>query len=99
MINLKGPLTIEKAGEIRDIFIRNLNEEDSIQIDFSQIKEIDLSFIQLLFALKKEANFEINQSASPGLLMKRFEILFLWLGFSVFILKIRPYNRKKNGRF
>jgi ABC-type transporter Mla MlaB component len=45
---LDDPLTIHRAGEIRNILAGSLEQVDQLAIAFADVKEVDLSCLQLL---------------------------------------------------
>lgn len=53
--------TIYEVEELKEKFIEELNTNDNIEIDMSNILKIDMPAIQLLFSLKKSCS-EQNKS-------------------------------------
>jgi ABC-type transporter Mla MlaB component len=75
---LKGTLTIRNAAVIRDELLALLPRFDAFHIQVCQVVELDLSFVQLLLALRKTAligekkmTIEMDTSAGLQLLLKR----------------------------
>ena len=74
-IEVSGDMTIYEAGEIRELFNNAIANNDSINVNLSNVSEIDSSGIQLMVALKKKAasedktvSFISHSSAVVGLL-------------------------------
>lgn len=55
VLNFEGTLSIGRADTIKKDLINTLNETDNLVVDLSKVESIDLSFIQILYAVKKEA--------------------------------------------
>ncbi len=55
LIGFSGPATIRKADEIADRLKRTLTTSDRIEIDCSELEEVDVTFIQLIAAARKSA--------------------------------------------
>ncbi|MDH5545724.1 MAG: STAS domain-containing protein [Gammaproteobacteria bacterium] len=53
-------LTIASAAANKEVLLRAL-EEDVVEVDFSDVSEIDTSGLQLLIAMKKQADAENKQ--------------------------------------
>ncbi|NOQ30796.1 MAG: STAS domain-containing protein [Helicobacteraceae bacterium] len=56
--------TVYEVENIKEAFLNELNQSDSITVDLENVKEIDISAIQLLLSLKRsciedEKSFEI----------------------------------------
>jgi len=54
-ILLGGELTLLRAEEIKNLFLRCLSEAKNISIAFGAINDIDLSFLQLCCSLHRSA--------------------------------------------
>ncbi len=65
-ITLEGDLTLPRAGEIRDLFLKGLREAAVVTLDFAGVGEIDLSFLQLLCSLHRSATREKKQVVIKG---------------------------------
>jgi len=77
---LEGMLTIERSREIRDLLQQAIEEEDTLVVDLSHVKGIDLSFIQLLYALRKEAEEDEKTVRLTGPVQQRIKDIFLLAG-------------------
>ena len=63
LIYLKSSVRIQQAATLKTILIEAINEKKAIRIDMSEIKEIDVTTIQLLYAAKNKAftnNIDFN---------------------------------------
>jgi ABC-type transporter Mla MlaB component len=65
IVLLEGELTLQQASEIRTAFIKALVESDNVLVRFGNVRELDLSCLQLLCSahrsaarLKKRVRFE-----------------------------------------
>jgi len=54
-IEITGDMTIYEAGEVRDIFSSALAEKKNINVNLSNVSEIDSSGLQLMVSLKNDA--------------------------------------------
>jgi len=54
-VEVPGDMTIYEAGETRDLFIEAIEKNDSVNVNLSNVSEIDSSGIQLMVSLKKIA--------------------------------------------
>ncbi len=54
-LELKGELNIEKIDEVKSILFDFINSGEVLEMKNSKIESIDLTFLQLLVALKKDA--------------------------------------------
>ena len=52
-IILKDDLTIQKASEIREQLLNILDQNEHLTINLKDVRECDLTFLQLLIALRK----------------------------------------------
>ena len=50
-IEMKGELSIQNAEELHTIFLSALQKKGDILLDFSQLEDIDVSTIQLIYSL------------------------------------------------
>jgi len=55
-INISGDMTIYEAGEVRDLFSNALAEKKNINVNLTNVSEIDSSGLQLMVALKNDAS-------------------------------------------
>jgi anti-anti-sigma regulatory factor len=51
----KGRLTVDRAGELKKAFQDALATGRAIDVDFSQASEVDITFLQLLYAAGRAA--------------------------------------------
>ena len=56
IIILNGDLTIQKASDVREQLLNALRQNDHLVIDMKNIREYDLTFLQLLIALRKSVD-------------------------------------------
>jgi anti-anti-sigma factor len=54
-VTLAGEVTIFNAGAIRQQILTALDETDDIDVDLSEVTEIDTAGVQLMVAAKREA--------------------------------------------
>jgi len=54
-VEVPGDMTIYEAGETRDLFKYAVETNDSINVNLSNVSEIDSSGIQLMVSIKKIA--------------------------------------------
>jgi len=54
-VEVPGDMTIYEAGETRDLFKDVLEKNNTINVNLSNVSEIDSSGIQLMVSLKKNA--------------------------------------------
>jgi len=57
-VEVPGDMTIYEAGETLELFNNAISNSDSININLSNVSEIDSSGIQLMVSLKKNADSE-----------------------------------------
>ncbi len=57
----EGELTIYRAAELKGVILPQITEADAIEIDLSQVTEIDSAGLQLLVAAKLEAMIRDKQ--------------------------------------
>lgn len=50
-IEMKGELSIQNAEELHTIFVSALQKKGDILLDFSNLEDIDVSTIQLIYSL------------------------------------------------
>ena len=55
VLDVPGDMTIYEAGEIKELFSTVLAEHEKINVNLSNVSEIDSSGIQLMVSLKKDA--------------------------------------------
>jgi anti-anti-sigma regulatory factor len=51
-VRLEGSWTVERAGELKDLLTEAIST-DAVEVDFTGVDEVDLSFFQLLHATQK----------------------------------------------
>lgn len=54
-IRIEGPLTIYGASEARDVLLATLAGTETMEIDLSDLDELDVAGVQLMLALKQHA--------------------------------------------
>ncbi len=69
---LSGSLTIDRAGEIKKIFLEAISRFKSFQVAFDNVEEVDFTFLQLLQAAKrsvdnKKKSFTLATPLPPAL--------------------------------
>ena len=69
-IELQGELGINNAAELKKIFISALEKKQPITFDVSKLEDIDVSIVQLLYALYSE--MDSSCSISYKILIWRF---------------------------
>ncbi|MEO3387226.1 STAS domain-containing protein [Mesorhizobium sp. CAU 1741] len=62
-VRLSGPLTIRRAGEIRDTLLAALASHQSTTLELQDDAEADISFVQLLLAAQQSARAQGKQLA------------------------------------
>lgn len=74
-LTIPADMTIYEAGEIKDLFANALVEDKNINVNLSNVSEIDSAGLQLMVSLKKEAEekekavqFASHSTAVIGLL-------------------------------
>ena len=55
-IEIKGDLTIDNAGGIREKILENLGQYAKLEINICEITDFDLAFYQLLVSLQKSVS-------------------------------------------
>lgn len=94
---IEGEMTIYNALSLKEQLLQTLNEKRSLEIDLSQVTEIDCAGIQLLMLAKKERTQSgqklvlINHSSA---VLDAFELLGLVSWFSDPVVM----TRKTGGR-
>jgi anti-sigma B factor antagonist len=58
---LEGEMTIYRAAELKEILLPHIDHASVIEIDLSQVSEIDSAGLQLLIAAKLEAMIRDKQ--------------------------------------
>ena len=59
-LSLKGALTIERAGELKEVLIDALNKEDCVVLNLEAVTQVDLSCLQLLCSAHR-TSLELNK--------------------------------------
>jgi anti-anti-sigma factor len=65
-IALEGELTIYRAAELKETLLPQINGADVIELDLSQVSEIDSAGLQLLVAAKLEAMIRDKRLSMVG---------------------------------
>jgi anti-anti-sigma regulatory factor len=55
VITLEGELTLPHAEELKGVFIKALQDADEVSIDFKNVRDVDLSCLQLFCAAHRSA--------------------------------------------
>lgn len=63
---IEGEMTIYRAAELKDLILPQIGLADEIEIDLSNVDEIDSSGLQLLIATKREAVLHDKQLRFVG---------------------------------
>jgi ABC-type transporter Mla MlaB component len=78
MLLLEGQMTLTNAEPIRQALLQLLVQADHVAIEVGGITALDVSFIQLLYALRhsarvleKRVDLKLNLTAEQGLLIIR----------------------------
>lgn len=102
-LGIDGELTIYRAAELKGALLDGLNRCEQLEINLSQVSEMDSAGLQLLYLLKREAahlNKQVSLVAhSPATL----EVLDLYdmtshFGDPVLISGAKPKKRSRNKR-
>ena len=84
-LKLEGAYNVERANELRDVLLEALKAEGDISLSFAEVTEADLTFFNLLHALRKSCESEgkhvIMQADLPGGMAQRAA----WTGFAEII--------------
>lgn len=72
-IGLEGKLTIVYAQEMKLILIEVLNQGNTLEIDVSQLEEIDISGLQLLISFAREASLLGKSYQFTGVFTEKFK--------------------------
>lgn len=51
-IILDGQCTVERAEDLRNTLLQALEQEGTVEVSFSQVEDADISFFQLLHAVR-----------------------------------------------
>ena len=75
VITMKGAMTIERAGELKQMLLDAMRESGSLVIRFVENSGIDISFLQLICAAHRSAivsgkKIKIDQNIPESLLEK-----------------------------
>jgi anti-anti-sigma regulatory factor len=82
-IILKGPLTIQRIGELKDTFSESITSDMEIVIDQTNCEEFDFSYLQLLYSVYttlRDKNLNISIISNNSSL---FEKLYIESGFGL----------------
>ena len=71
-IRFEGDCTVARAEELRDGLLAAIREGGPVELDFSSVTRIDMSFCQLILALRKSpacqaAGLSLVPNLPPGL--------------------------------
>jgi anti-anti-sigma factor len=80
VLRLNGELTIYRAAELKPLLLQALDSAAQLEIDLSDVTEIDTSGVQLLMATKRRAqalNRELRLSGHSAPVVEVFELLDL----------------------
>ncbi len=67
-IEMKGELSIQNAEELHNIFLSALQKKGDILLDFSNLEDIDVSTIQLIYSMYiscKDHKLEVKGPIAP----------------------------------
>lgn len=67
-ICLEGEVTIAGAGEMKQILLDALASSKSLRIELDRVSELDVTAVQMLYALKRDATAAGVQFSLGGLL-------------------------------
>jgi anti-anti-sigma regulatory factor len=81
-ISFSGNLTIENSGGVKSALILALKETNNLEIDISNVTHTDLSFLQLLFSLKKTAKEENLSICESGGIPPEIKDCYNAIGFT-----------------
>lgn len=74
LLVLDGELTIQRASELKDLFVKALKKSRYLELKFEKVTEIDLSCIQVIYSAyqtAKSLGVEIIDSDSSSDVFKR----------------------------
>lgn len=52
MIVMDGTCTVERAEDLRQTLLQALDKEETVEVSFAKVEEVDISFFQLLHAVR-----------------------------------------------
>jgi anti-anti-sigma regulatory factor len=81
ILSYEGPVGIEKAAKIKEEILRMLEKNKIVTVNMSRIQEIDLSFIQIIYAARREAGKVGKEFHISGTLSDSVKNTFLVGGF------------------
>ena len=55
VLTLSGELTVSGAAELRELFLRVITENETVEVDLLNVTRIDTAGVQLLILLRREA--------------------------------------------
>jgi len=58
ILTLSGNLTLEHAGELKQVFSNAIAKQKSVVIAFAQVDRVDFSFLQLLYSARQSAELK-----------------------------------------
>ncbi|NQZ21868.1 MAG: STAS domain-containing protein [Colwellia sp.] len=66
ILTLKGKVKITEATCLKELLIEAVNEGNPIRVDMSELEDIDITMIQLLFSARnKAATFDLEFNIFP----------------------------------
>ncbi len=79
VVTLAGPMTIRQADDVATTLMDALTQSSAIELDFSGVSSVDLTFIQLLVAAAKSAEADGKtltlQAPAPACLVQACELV------------------------
>jgi anti-anti-sigma regulatory factor len=81
ILNLSGSLSIDRASPLRDELIAAIGESDSVILDLSEVEEIDLACLQVIYAAKAFARAEDKRLHFVGSIPARIAQRLVSCGF------------------
>ncbi len=83
-VSLAGEVTVFNAGAVRDRLISALEDTDDVDVDLSQVTEIDSAGVQLIVAAKREAEARHKAMHFSGCTPAVLDVVTL-LGLSAYL--------------
>lgn len=82
-IEWKGFLSVNDAETIKEELLEQLSLSPEITVDISKLEDIDISILQLIFSIEKEAREQNKTIIVKGLISEGVKHCFHVCGFSV----------------
>lgn len=77
ILNLQGPLVIDRAASLKEEFGSALSESDQVLISISLVEEIDLACLQVLYSARAQARAQGKElrlvGSVPSRVVERLE--------------------------